>query len=266
MKIQSLGLQSDLIFTRFSGLIEDRGDYVVVKTPDNPEYHWGNFLIFNQAPRQGSLKQWTDIFNTEFSYYTEAHHFVFAWDITTSNSPEYQEFLESHFELDSTTVLTSQNLNPPPHINTDLKIRALYQDQDWEDALNLQILCSDAKYQSDGFSNFKKKQMANYRKMVDSKRGLWFGAFLEGKLVGDLGIFYEGNVARYQNVGTHPDFRRQGICGTLVYQTGLMAFQEFKVTQLVMLADTDYHAARIYESVGFKPTESLQALSWWKGS
>jgi hypothetical protein len=32
-----------------------------------------------------------------------------------------------------------------------------------------------------------------------------------------------------------------------------------------MEADADYHAARIYESVGFKRHEINYALSWWKG-
>lgn len=97
--------------------------------------------------------------------------------------------------------------------------------------------------------------MTSYRKMSEAGMGSWFGVFIDGKLVGDLGIFYEGNVGRYQNVGTHPDHRRQGIYGTLVYQTGLLAFEEFGVEHLVMEADIDYHAARIYESVGFKRNE-----------
>ena len=84
--------------------------------------------------------------------------------------------------------------------------------------------------------------------------------------MGDLGIFFEGPVGRYQMVGTHPDFRKQGICGTLVYEAGLMAFEEFALDHLVMEADPDYHAARIYESVGFNKAEINYSLSWWKKS
>lgn len=32
-----------------------------------------------------------------------------------------------------------------------------------------------------------------------------------------------------------------------------------------MEADPEYHAARIYESVGFKRGEINYSLSWWKG-
>lgn len=49
------------------------------------------------------------------------------------------------------------------------------------------------------------------------------------------------------------------------YRSGLMAIAEFGIDHLVMEADVDYHAARIYESVGFRRQEVNHALSWWKG-
>lgn len=100
--------------------------------------------------------------------------------------------------------------------------------------------------------------------MSEAGLGNWFGAFIGEQLVGDLGIFHENGIGRYQNVGTHPNFRKQGICGTLVYQSGLIALRDYKIQYLVMEADPDYHAARIYESVGFKRNEENYALSWWK--
>jgi hypothetical protein len=30
-----------------------------------------------------------------------------------------------------------------------------------------------------------------------------------------------------------------------------------------MVADEDYHAAKIYETVGFRPTERQVSLDWW---
>ena len=37
-----------------------------------------------------------------------------------------------------------------------------------------------------------------------------------------------------------------------------------EITTLVMEADEDYHAARIYEEVGFEPTQRLISLEWVK--
>lgn len=108
--------------------------------------------------------------------------------------------------------------------------------------------------------------MAEYREMSKAGMGFWFGAFVDSKLVGDLGIFYKNGIARYQNVETHPDHRKKGICGTLVYQSGTIALEDWGVEQLVMEADPEYLAARIYESVGFQRTESNFSLSWWNAN
>jgi hypothetical protein len=34
------------------------------------------------------------------------------------------------------------------------------------------------------------------------------------------------------------------------------------IEKLVMVADENYHAARIYESVGFKPVEKIYGVCW----
>jgi hypothetical protein len=33
---------------------------------------------------------------------------------------------------------------------------------------------------------------------------------------------------------------------------------------LVIVADEDYHAAKIYESVGFAPTQRQIGIDWWE--
>lgn len=115
----------------------------------------------------------------------------------------------------------------------------------------------------EGYRAFKERQMARYRGMVRAGLGHWFGAFLEGRLVADLGVFRDGELGRFQSVGTHPNFRRRGICGTLVYRAASYAYEAMGIRTLVMVADEHYHAARIYESVGFRPTEKQRGLGWW---
>lgn len=110
-------------------------------------------------------------------------------------------------------MLTSSKLNPPPHLNRHVEVRKISSDIDWYEVVRLQVMCADPKFMSKDYERFKQRQFDSYRKMVAVGLGSWFGAFIDGKLVGDLGIFFEGNVGRYQNVGTHPNLRRQGIWG-----------------------------------------------------
>lgn len=264
MDIRSLSRRTDLIFSRYSGEVLDRGDYTVIRTPTNPSYHWGNFIVFAAPPKLGDHKIWTDIFAREFgSIYETIRHMVFTWDTVPPQLGDCSEFIAHGFEQDEGVVLSTSVVNSPPRYNSDIEVKKLKTDQQWQDAFANQIACADSTYPERSYRLFKERQMAEYRSMTADGLGHWLGAYLNGELVADLGVFYEGELARYQSVGTHPRFRRQGICQTLVYEAAKIALAEFGVTTLVMEADAHYHAARIYESVGFKPTERNYALGWW---
>ncbi len=269
MHLKSLGLQTNLIFARFNGEIIDRETYLVVKTPSNPEYFWGNFLVFDRPPREGDLAHWKKIFDFEFDYYDSPQHYTFTWDIVEDNEliskDGLKEFKNNGFDLEKMIALSTDMVNSPPYLNKGIEIRKIKSASDWERIIQLQILCADEKYKNEFYEKFKRGQFANYKKMTEAGRGEWFGAFLNGELVGDLGVFFEHKVARYQSVETHPGFRNQGIAGTLVFKAGEYALENWAITDLVMEADPDYHAARIYESVGFKSQELTYSLTWWKG-
>ena len=145
-------------------------------------------------------------------------------------------------------------------------IHPLTEDWEWEQATQNQIACRPPEHTLIDYEIFKRDQMQRYRQMTRDGRGFWFGAFLDNQLVAELGIFSDGKIGRFQQVGTHPDYRRRGICGTLVYQVSHFAFENMKVETLVMVADENYHAARIYESIGFQPREHQVGIDGWKKS
>lgn len=262
MKLNSLSLRTNMIFARNESEIIQRESYIVVKTMSNPSFHWGNYLIFKHFPKAGDVEKWIQLFHREFSHYKNFEHYVFAWD--DLNEPESPEYLLHHFELQKSVSLSSSTLNPPKHYNQEVTIRTLESDSDWDQADELQTLTRDPKFSYEEYKEFKVKQSESYKKLVTQKRGARFGAFLKDTLVAELGVFFEGDLGRYQSVVTHPDYRGRGICGTLVYESGKYAFNNWGVKTLAMEADPDYHAARIYESVGFVPKENSYALYWSK--
>jgi GNAT superfamily N-acetyltransferase len=262
MKLNSLSLRTNMIFARSESEIIERESYVVVKTPSNPTFHWGNYLIFKHAPGPGQVDTWINIFHKEFSHYKEFEHYVFAWDdLEEPSSPEY---LLHNFELQKSVSLKSTELVLPKHYNQQVVIRLLESDKDWEDADELQTLTREPGFPYETYKEFKNKLSMAYKKLIANKQGGRFGAFLNNELVADLGIFFEDGLARYQNVATHPDHRKRGICATLVYESGKYALANWPVKTLAMEADPDYHAAKIYESVGFSPVENSYALYWHK--
>ena len=78
MKLKSLGYRTDLIFPEFDGQIIDRGDYLVILTPTNPTFYWGNFLIFPKPPVEGDLDKWKAMFTEEIGSIIQAEHFTFV--------------------------------------------------------------------------------------------------------------------------------------------------------------------------------------------
>lgn len=260
MKLKSLARQTDLIFAAHNGKILDRGNYLVISTPTNPSYHWGNYLVFNKAPVANDEVKWREVFKAEFGHDERITHELFAWDLGQDDQFDPAPFVTLGFEQDEGITLATDQLEYPAKYNLDIELIKIASDEEWEEVTKLQILCGDPKF-AKSYEPFKRAQMKNYRQMTAAKLGHWWAAKLDGKIVADLGVFYQGQVARYQSVGTHPDYRRLGICQTLVYESALSSLTEFKVNQLVMEADIHYHAAKIYESVGFKPVEKTYSLS-----
>jgi ribosomal protein S18 acetylase RimI-like enzyme len=261
--IRRLDLKTDLMFARFDSELRDQGAYVVVRTPANPTFHWGNFLIFPSAPMRDDAARWNDSFLREFGHYPTLSHRAYSWDAGRVAPEVEAEFAARGVKLELNRVLTLSTIEElvrPAKFALDVDVRALRSDEDWKAAIENQIACRSEGFRREEYEPFKRRQFARYRKMVEAGRGQWFAAFAGGRLVADLGLFREDGVGRFQSVGTHPEFRRRGICGRLVHDVARIGLAEWNLETLVMVAADDYHAARVYESVGFAASAITEQL------
>ena len=265
MNIKSLGYRTDFIFNEFDGSIVVKNDYIVATTNSNPNYFWGNLLLYSDPPERKSLKKWKEDFKREFSN-PDIYHITLAWDSPNGEEGDPSAFIEDGFKLEKSIVLTSSKVKEPPKFNPSVSLKIIESDQDYEKCVQTQISCGSPHLSKQAWEGFYRKQMKQYRKMISEKRGLWFGAVLDDQLVGNLGIFSDREVGRFQIVSTHPDFQRKGVCSTLVNKSANYAFDNLGLETLVMVADETYHAAKIYESVGFEPTEKQIGLCWYDES
>ena len=262
MNVRSLGYRTDLLFTHFEGEVIDRGEYLVARTPGNPTFHWGNFLLFDRLPAEGDFERWREIFDREIGSQPGVEHVAFGW--VSDEEGCIQPFLDHDYSLNDNVVLATDAVHRPEKHCEEGVIRPLVEDWEWEAAMESKVEGRDPVFSEEGFRDFSNRQMSMRRSMVQAGLGQWFGAFIDGRLAGDLGVFVFEGLGRFQSVGTHPDFRRRGVCGALVYKAANDAFEKLGAERLVMVADAHYHAAKIYESVGFRPTERQLGLSWWK--
>jgi GNAT superfamily N-acetyltransferase len=266
MELQSLGYRTDLIFPAFDGQIVDRGDYLVIRTPSNPTFYWGNFLLFADPPGPGDFDRWRALFASEIGGPPEVRHQTFGWDTTAGEVGAVQPFLDAGFRLDHSVVLATRQVHPPPRTAPDVTIRPLESDADWAQALDNQVLTREPGHDEAGYRRFMQGQIARYQAMAAAGLGAWFGAFLGPRLVGDLGIFHDREVGCVDSVETHPDYRRRGIAGRLVYEASRYALDRFGIRTMVIMADYDSAPARLYRSIGFEPVEEQVGLEWWESA
>ncbi len=260
MQLQSLGLSSDI--SLLDAEVVDRGDYLVVRSPKEQDFYWGNLLVFSHPPTGQAKDAWEAIFAREFADLAGVRHKTFAWDVGGGDA-SLQSFVDDGYHEERTVVLTASEVCPPRHPNPDVEIRALESDSEWNEVAEIQLESRDPEHEEESYRVYLQGRLAALRDRVDAGQGDWYGAYLGGRQVGNLGVFSNGTSARFQMVVTRPEARRHGVCGTLVHAASQRALAQPRVERLIMVADTDYHAARIYESVGFAATETLVGLCRW---
>lgn len=261
MQIKSVAYRTDLIFPAFEGEIIDHGNYLVIRTPANPTFYWGNFLLFDQPPGEGDYTKWRVAFSKEIGSHPEVSHQSFGWDTTDGEKGVIQPFLDAGYCLEHSTVLTTRPDDLVTKDSSGITIRRLQTEDDWNQSIKNQVICREPNFSEDGYRVFRQGQAKRNRHMVSKGLGAWFGAFSGDRLVGDLGIFHHHGLGRYQSVQTHPDFRRRGIAGALVYSAAVYALQQYSLETLVIVAEAGSPAERLYKSIGFQFAEYQLGIS-----
>lgn len=250
MKIRSLGLTTDLALLQLMGSeVEDCGDHLVVRTPTNPSFWWGNFLLL-PGPSQ-EVDRWLSRFEEAIP---DADHRALAFDGTGDDVQRIGAFADAGLTCETSTVMTAHAVHEPANANRDAVYRALRSDEDWGQQVELNVACKDNGTTEEHHRVYAQQRADSVRALAEAGHGDWFGAFVDGVLLSAMGLFAAGpGLARFQRVETHPDARGKGLAGSLVHHVGRHGLSYAHT--LVMVADPTYSAIRLYRSVGFVDQE-----------
>ena len=268
MKLDDLrpGWRSDFILHRHGAVVTERADCLVVRTPANPNFYWGNFLLLPQAPLDAELAHWMDRFDEEITRLQPASQHV-ALGINGAPAGEaLPTWVGAGFELMFTAVLQLRPGQLRPLQRTargDVQVRPLDLAHELEAAVALQ--CADAVgFEPTHYERHRRAQMQRYARMAEAGEALWFGAWCNGVLAADCGLMRDGpqpgaqpgagqgGLGRFQHVSTHPLWRRRGLCSTLVHEVSRFGFETWGLARTLMCADPEDVAIGIYESLGFE--------------
>lgn len=254
MDVVSLGYRTDLALLELGGArIEDRGDHMVVRSPANPTFWWGNFILLEHAPAPDRTQSWLDVFHAAIP---DARHVALGIDGSAGTREDLAGFANRGLTVFESAVMTAQAVHEPPHPNRQAEYRRLETDEDWAQLVDTRI-ATDDNFDPVEHRGFVEAKARVSRQTSQAGHGAWFGAFIDGRLRSSMGIVRaDDELARFQDVGTRPDARGQGLAGTLVHYVSQYGLGELGATTLVMVADPDYLAIRIYRAVGFTMSET----------
>lgn len=245
-----LGWRTDLAVLRLGGSqVHWFGDHLVVRTPANPTYHWGNFVLVTDPTAVDDAARWRAVFAAQ---HPQAAHLAVGLAARPDPGAWGSTALEASDVLVADGAIAARPL-PPGYA-----VRALATDADWAASTAL----NDEHYP--GEPEFARRRSRTRSELVAQGHLAWFGAFTEDgdELVSELGIVaVDDGLARYQSVLTHAAHRRRGLTGHLLGVAAAHARTDGP-RSLVIIADVDGAAGRLYRSAGFRHAETVwQAYS-----
>jgi RimJ/RimL family protein N-acetyltransferase len=262
-----LGWQSHLLACRFGAQIEERDDCVVLRTPDNPTYYWGNCLILPEAPRDEDLGHWLARFDEAIGRCQGgSRHVAIGVDAGVLAHPLPNWRAAGIDEFDDMAVLALDPGGlidaPPPRVEA-LEIRRLHWPDELELAVEAKVAARDARFEAEGYRVFRRRSMQRVAAMHAAGIAQWYGAFVYGELAADCGLVHdgkEGGMGRFQYVETQAAWRRRGLCRALVATVCRDAFARLGLRRLVMCADPHDVAIGVYRSIGFAQVGTFWCL------
>lgn len=247
-----IGWSTDLEILKLSGsAVEDRGDHLVVRTPANPTYHWGNCILATDPARADDADHWLHVFATTFPSAT--------WvSIGLPRMPDDASGWSAHElgpELDDVlTAVKPPRQSPCPDSYT---VRRM-SDADWEQ--NLALDAEEHAWAWDpeagDYTPFARARNESRRAISADDTGAYFGAFADDVLAASLGIVRCGKTARYQDVQTAASHRRRGLASHLLGVAGQWA-ESHGCDRWVIVTETTNPARRVYQSAGLEPDSTM---------
>jgi len=253
----SPGWKTDLDILEMSGsLITDFGDHLVVKTPHNPNYHWGNCILVMDPDSAAKAEKWVQRYSEVFP-----DHSWLAIGLPQM-PPSDEQWICHGVTLEQLDVLSTDTLPKQQPLAAGYTAR-IFQEHDWETLTKRELAegLTEGGYEPAVIESFVLETNANRKQLVDSGKAAWFGAFFEGEMVANLGMVICGETGRYQSVETSISHRRKGLASHLL---GLAAIwsQDLGCKNWVIVTQETNDAGRVYRRAGFSP--DISAVNAYK--
>ena len=230
--------------------VDGHADHLVVRTPSNPTYAWGNFVMVTDPSTVDDAARWEAVFTSSFP---DAGHRAIGLPVEPTDVAAWEArglVIEHEDVLVRDAPLERRPL-PEGYV-----VRPLDGDDDWEQSHALRIAdLTDDERAATGRGEHERGATDARRRLADGGNAVFLGAFAGDELAADQGIVDCGaGVARYQDVITASAHRRRGLSTHLLGEASAWAAGRGAHTW-VILADAGEAPSRLYQKLGFRPAE-----------
>jgi GNAT superfamily N-acetyltransferase len=242
-----LGWATDVAVLEHTGsTVEDLGDHLVVRTPHNPTFHWGNWVLVTDPDAVDDARRWVRAFQAAIPSAT--------WvAIGLVRMPgDGGAWAAEGLELGLDDVLVAGTPPRATALAGGYTARRLAGD-DWDQVVARELAENDRTSESEpsSFERFVRARTRAQRALSDRDVAAFFGAFSDGVLVADLGVVRCGATARYQNVETDARYRRRGLASHLLGIAARWA-ADHGCDRWVIVTEAANPAGRVYRNLGFE--------------
>ncbi|MCS3457353.1 ribosomal protein S18 acetylase RimI-like enzyme [Aeromonas sp. BIGb0405] len=255
------GFATDLLFDRYQGEVSAHPHFWAVRTPTAPDYYFGNYLLLSAAPSDRDKGWLEQSFDKLIATDPRVRHRTFQWPLAEGQNSRVAGFVATGYQYMECVVLTlerAQLLTPPDSAGAHIRP---FTATDWADWLALELEEREPDYPAESYLAYLESRQRLYQTMTDDGLGNWWGLWQGDQLAASCGLFFTATLGRFQLVRTRQAWRNRGLCKLLlarVAEQGLI-----RVPQLVIVADEQYHAQRVYRDLGFIPTARIASLCRW---
>lgn len=152
MNVRSLAFRTDLALLTLAGSeVEDRGSHLVVRTPNNPGYRWGNFYLLVRPPQADEVDAIIAAYDADFP---RSRHRTFGVDGTADQRETLAPLAAVGLRIDGATVMTATSVHPPPRPNTEAAYRPLNSDDDWAQRVQMSVAVDESETDTERYLAF----------------------------------------------------------------------------------------------------------------
>ncbi|PVA07686.1 GNAT family N-acetyltransferase [Thalassorhabdomicrobium marinisediminis] len=254
--LRSLAMRSELLTLSGISHLTQQDGYLVQATPSEPDFWMGNQIILSDTDRNGA--EAIALFERHFP---QASHRAIVWDIPGLDPTSLRGRDALGAPLEGFDTMTLQGPLRDAPVPKGITLRPVVSEEDWRKAEALQAEIGQEEGRDPvSHAPYLARRNAGRRDQIAKGLGAWFGALDGDRIVAQMGMFHDAGIARYQAVETRASHRRRGICSALLRHAALWALQRAPDATVVIVAEADSDAGRLYRRMGFDHAETIYGV------